>query len=213
MNEPDGRLILSHCYCELAEQALAFGDLRRTRNELDQAIQADAKCTRAQLLLIDVHLKNNHLSKASRLFEQLLQSDKHQIELLLPAAREILLQRGSIQKYQDFLRKQYEKTPISPVAVELLDSYLANEQHEQVLDFIKRVLKESATLEIFEFAMRYFKAYPQYLDDNWPDLTKQFKEIRNKRIAYSCNVCGYGSNSMFWTCPSCQSWSSMKPVH
>jgi lipopolysaccharide assembly protein B len=213
LNEPDARLILSHCYCELAQQSLRNGNLRLARSQLDLALQTDPQCTRASLLLIDVHLRNNEITKASRLFDQLLQPNSHQIEMLIPAAREILLNRGSISRYQEFLLQQYEKTPVSPLAVELLESYLSGEQHQQLLDFIKKALKQSATLDVFEFAMRYFKAYPQYLDDTWPDLTSQFKEIKNKRVAYICNICGYGSNSMFWNCPSCKSWSSLKPVH
>lgn len=213
LNEPDARLILSHCYCELAQQSLAGGNLRLAREQLDLALQTDSKCTRASLLLIDVHLKNNEIGKAKKLFEQILEPNAHQIELLIPAAREILLNRGSTRRYQEFLFKQYEKMPVSPLAVELLESYLAGDQHKPLLDFIKQALKQSASLDVFEFAMRYFKAYPQHLDDTWPDLTSQFKEIKNKRVAYTCNICGYGSQSMFWNCPSCKSWSSLKPVH
>lgn len=213
INEPDARLILSHCYCELAIQDLNSGNLRSAREQLDLALQTDSRCTRASLLLIEVYLKNNDLSKATRLFDQVLQPNSHQIELLIPVAREIMLNRGSIQRYQGFLLQQYEKTPVSPLAVELLESYLAGEQHQQLLEFIKKVLKQTATLDVFEFAMRYFKAYPQHLDDTWPDLTNQFKEIKNKRVTYTCNICGYGSHSMFWNCPSCKSWSSMKPVN
>jgi lipopolysaccharide assembly protein B len=213
INEPDARLILSHCYCELAQQSLVAGNLRLAREQLDLALQTDSKCTRASLLLIEVHLKNNEIGKATKLFDQILEPNAHQIELLIPAAREILLNRGSTRRYQDFLFKQYEKMPVSPLAVELLESYLAGDQHEALLNFIKQALKLSASLDVFEFAMRYFKAYPQHLDDTWPDLTSQFKEIKNKRVAYTCNICGYGSQSMFWNCPSCKSWSSLKPVH
>jgi lipopolysaccharide assembly protein B len=213
INEPDARLILSHCYCELAQQSLRNGNLRLARENLDRALQTDSNCTRASLLLIEVHLRNNEITKATKLFDQILQPNSHQIELLIPAAREILLNRGSTRRYQEFLLKQYEEMPVSPLAVELLESYLAGKQHKELLRFIKQALKQSASLDVFEFAMRYFKAYPQHLDDTWPDLTSQFKEIKNKRVAYTCNICGYGSQSMFWNCPSCKSWSSLKPVH
>jgi lipopolysaccharide assembly protein B len=213
LNEPDARLILSHCYCELAQQLLNSGNLRMAREQLGLALQTDSQCTRASLLLIEVHLKNNEINKATKLFDQLLEVNSHQIELLIPAARELLLNRGSTREYQRFLLRQYEKMPVSPLAVELLESYLSGDQHEELHVFIKQALKQSASLDVFEFAMRYFKANPQYLDDTWPDLTSQFKQIKNKRVAYSCNHCGYGSQTLFWNCPSCKSWASLKPVH
>ncbi len=213
LNDPDARLILSHCYCELAQQLLNSGNLRMAREQLDLALQTDSRCTRASLLLIEVHIKNNELNRAGKLFDQLIEPNAQQIELLIPAARELLLNHGSTKRYQEFLLNQYQKLAVSPLAVELLESYLAGDQHEQLIGFIKQALKQSASLDVFEFAMRYFKAYPQYLDDTWPDLTSQFKEIKNKRVAYTCNICGYGSQSLFWNCPSCKSWASLKPIH
>jgi lipopolysaccharide biosynthesis regulator YciM len=212
LNEPDSRLILAHCYCEMAQQALGQGNLRRADDLLKQALQADKESLRASLLSIDLHLRNSEVSKARRIFEQLVQSGVHAVEWLIPPAREILLQRGSAAQYQQFLKNCFQKKPSSAVATELLESYLQDENHEALLAFLKTALKQSTSLDIFEFAMRYFKSHPQFLDDSWPDLTSQFREIKRRRVSYSCGLCGYGSHSMFWNCPSCKSWSSLKPV-
>lgn len=207
------RLILTHCYCELAELALAEGNLRETRENLDKAIQIDSQCVRALLLLVNFHLRENKRAKASQLFNQLMNTSPQFIEIYLDPAREILLENGSVKKYQQFLTRQYEKKPISSIAMELLKSYRINDQHELIVEFLYRALQESASIELFDFAFQYFKSHPDLQDGAWDELAAHFKKINNKKTSYLCTVCGYESHSMQWNCPSCKTWSSIRPLN
>lgn len=212
LGEADSRLILTHCYCEMAEQNIAEGNLREAREHLAKAIQIDDKCVRAYLALIELHLKNNELSKATRLLNQLLRNSPQYIDLYLKPARDIYLTSGSTAQYQKFLAEQYDKTPASSVALELLESYLKSDQHELLLALLHRALKLSTSLELLEFAFHYFKNRPQQMEKVWPDLSLQFEKMKHRRDAYMCSICGYASQAMHWNCPSCKSWSSIKPV-
>lgn len=212
LGEADSRLILTHCYCEMAEQNMAEGNLREAREHLAKAIQIDDKCARAYLSLIELHIRNNELNKATRLLNLLLKNSPQFIDLYLKPARDIYLTGGSAKQYQEFLSEQYDKTPASSVALELLQSYLKSDQHELLLGLLQRALKNSVSVELMEFALHYFKNRPQQLDMTWPDLSQQFEKMKNKRDAYMCTICGYGSQVMHWNCPSCKSWSSFRPV-
>jgi lipopolysaccharide biosynthesis regulator YciM len=33
-----------------------------------------------------------------------------------------------------------------------------------------------------------------------------------KRLRYRCDACGFTSRKLFWQCPGCQSWISVKPL-
>ena len=213
LGEPGSRLILTHCYCEMAEESMADGNLKDTRTYLDRAIQIDKSCIRALLLLIELHLRNENLKQARQLFKQLINTTPQFIELYLKPARDILLHRGSVEQYQQFLIEQYAKNAVSAVAVELLESYQNQEMHQQLLNFLRDALQRSPSMELIEFGLRYFKHRPQTADGVWPDLPNLFKTLNQKRIAYLCSACGYGGQAMHWNCPSCKSWSSIKPVH
>ncbi len=213
LGEPGSRLILTHCFCEMAEVALREGNLRDTRAFLDQAIKIDKHCIRALLLLIDLNLRNDNLAKATQMFRQLVSSNPQFIEIYLKPAREILLNRGSVEQYQAFLKQQYDQREVSSVALELLMSYQANDQHDELMEFLPRALQQSASLEMIEFALRYFKPRPQQVESVWPELPSVFEQLNQKRASYACSVCGYASQAMHWNCPSCKSWSSIKPVH
>ena len=208
----DSKLIITHCYCEIAEQYLGLGNLRDARESLNKAIKIDDKCIRASLLLIDVHLKNNELAKATRLLKQQLKSYPKMIDIYIKPARDIYLKQGSIEQYQKFLIEQYEKTPVTKVALELLESYQATEKHDVLTSFLKKSIEISVSLELYNFAFQYYKTRPQKIDEVLPTLTNKFQDIKNKHVAFVCNSCGYESHTLQWNCPSCKSWSSFKPA-
>ncbi|MDJ0832392.1 MAG: lipopolysaccharide assembly protein LapB [Gammaproteobacteria bacterium] len=212
LGDADSRLILTQCYCEIADKFLKEGNLRDAREYLNKALQIDDQCVRALLLLIELHLKNNDTGKASKLLTQLLKNSPQYLELYLQPAREIYLIQGSAGHYQSFLMDQYNKQPNSSVALKLLESYQAGEQHEALIEFMQQSLQQSPSLEIFDFALGYLRSRPQQLDHLWQDITGQFRQIKNKRLTYVCNICGYGSHEMHWLCPSCNTWASIKPA-
>jgi lipopolysaccharide biosynthesis regulator YciM len=36
--------------------------------------------------------------------------------------------------------------------------------------------------------------------------------LLSNQPAYLCDHCGFGAKKLHWHCPSCKSWSSIKPV-
>ncbi len=213
LDEEDGRLILTHCYCEMAEAAMGMGNMREASSYLDRALQIDSHCIRALLLSIEIHIHSNHLNKARKLFKQLLDTSPQFIELYIKPARELYLQHGSAENYQKFLIEQYEKTHSAAVALELLKRYLNVDDHQTLKLFLRQALEQSPSLALIDFAFQYLKSRPEGLNDIWASLSLHFHEIKFKKTNYQCHVCGYESQNMNWNCPSCHAWSSFKPIN
>lgn len=212
LNEKDAHMIVTHCYCEIAENFIGKGNLREARENLHKAININDLCTRALLLLIRVHLKTDDLPEAERLLKKLIKNSPEFIALYMEPVREIYLTRGSTRQFQSFLLNQYDNSSSSAVALELLESYQSSNQHQVLAQFLHRVLQTSGSLELFDFAFGYLKSRPQQLEQVWTDLTSHIKEIRKKRASYICSACGFRGREMQWNCPSCKSWSTIKPV-
>lgn len=212
LEEPGSKLVLTHCYCEIAEQSLRQGNARAARELLEQALQIDKQCIRALLLLVDVNLRNDQVSQARKLFYRLIKSSPQFIEVYLPAARELLLQRGSVTEYQNFLIEQYSHRAISSVALELLESYRNADQIDRMQAFLLQALHQAPSIELVEFAIRHVESRSQSDPQIWPDLKAMFSKLNQRRVSFVCSYCGYGSQAMHWNCPSCNNWSSIKPV-
>jgi len=65
---------------------------------------------------------------------------------------------------------------------------------------------------LYDFAFHYLQARPDLLNQLLPELTAGFESIKMQPNAFVCQHCGYGSQTMQWHCPTCNSWSTIKPV-
>ena len=70
--DTDAAMILSHCYCELADAAMKIGNNKLVRESLASALDIDRACVRAALLLIKHHLYANNTGAAKKIIRQLI---------------------------------------------------------------------------------------------------------------------------------------------
>ena len=209
--EPDAKTIYSQCLCEIARKALDSGNYRRARNSLDRAIEIDASCVRAGLLLIQLHLGSDNLPAAKRIFQRLVRESPEYMALYIDPARQIYLNREP-RVYQQFLQQQYQQQQSSRLAISLLEHYARNDEIEKAREFLSDILHKSPSFEAFEFALRFLKSNPDQLGETWETLSSFLKTLQDKKSEFVCSRCGYESHTIQWLCPSCRNWSSMKPL-
>jgi len=49
-----------------------------------------------------------------------------------------------------------------------------------------------------------------FLQNN--QMEQRLQELAVQQLRYRCDECGFASRKLFWQCPGCQSWSSVKPI-
>ena len=211
MGEPEADVMYSQCLCEIASDAVAAGNNRLARKNLDRALEVDPGCVRAALLLIQLHLNTDNYGAARRLFQKLTRESPDYMPLYIEPARQIFKARDA-GVYRDFLQNQYREHPSTRLAVALLEHYARNDEIEKARQFLSDILNQSPSFEAFEFALRFLKSNPDQLDETWETLSTYLKGLQNKKTEYICSRCGYESHAIQWLCPSCRSWASMKPV-
>ena len=62
---------IAQFYCELAQMALFLSDLSQARQYIERALEANKKCARANILLGDVEVKDNHLDLAIEAWQKI----------------------------------------------------------------------------------------------------------------------------------------------
>jgi lipopolysaccharide biosynthesis regulator YciM len=163
------RAIAAHYLCELAEDALAQGDLQRTALLLRQARTRQTDCARATVL-------EGRVAEA----EERPQAALDAYLAAAAAAPQLLL--------------------------ELAPRILGVEQRAA------RAGAFAVLLQDFERAGRISARQLALL----PALALASEAPTQRRGAdaasrYQCNVCGFGSMTWYWRCPSCRSWESLAP--
>ncbi len=205
-------VILSHCYCELADSAMKVGNNKLVRESLARALDVDKACVRAALLLVKHHLNSNNVGAAKKIFRQLIRSNPEYMNLYIAPAGEIYSRGKESDSYKNFLQEQYQKNPSTRLAIALIEHYASINQIEKARQFLSDVLKQSPSFEAFEFALRFLKSDPAHLSETWASLSTFLLSMQNKKTEYVCSLCGYESHAIQWNCPSCRNWSTMKPV-
>ena len=208
---PEAALVYSQCLCEIAQDAIKSGKHRLARRHLDRALEVDANCVRAALLLIELHVKTDNLAAAKGIFKRLVRQSPEHMGLYIEPARLIYRQKQD-RLYREFLQNQYQKHPSTRLAMALLENYARHDEIEKARDFLSDILKQSPSFEAFEFALRFLKSNPEQLGETWETLSSFLKSLQTKKTEYTCSRCGYESHAIHWLCPSCRNWDSMKPI-
>lgn len=205
-------IILSQCYCEIADNAFASGNNKLVRESLDKALDADPACVRAGLLLIKHYMSSNNTNAAKKIFQRLTKNSPEYMDLYIAPGREIYLLANESKEYQKFLQDQYQNKPSNRLAIALMEHYISVNQVEKAGQFLSEVLDKSPSFEAYEFALRLQKSDPNHLSDTCNRLSSFLKSMKDKKTEFFCSQCGYESHAIQWNCPSCRRWSSMKPV-
>ncbi len=213
LGDSESVLLLTHSYCEVSEQYISSGNLRDAKKYISHALKTDQNCVRALLLLIDIQLKSGDNSKARNRFDQLLNKSPQYIALYIKPAQIIFNKYGSLSQYQAFLLGQYNETRDISITLELLNNYLSNAQYTDLEKFLKQVLTEAVSRKVYDFTFRYLQSRPasihQVLPSDPHQLLSADKQIEDN---FKCQSCGYTCQTMQWHCPSCNNWSTIKPL-
>lgn len=204
---------LAHYYCE---QALYFkNNLQPYTELLNQSLEVYPNCVRASILLADEQLANKNYPLALKYLTQVLNQNPAYIsEILLPL--QCIYQKLHQQdEYELFLTQACKITGNNKVLLALVDLL---EQKKGIV-VAQRKLYEQIKLQPSPLLFERFVQYQisQTNDEKSQQSLELIQETLKNYIkrapVYNCTQCGYKSNKLYWFCPSCNQWETIKPIN
>ena len=59
-----------------------------------------------------------------------------------------------------------------------------------------------------------------YMDNSYGDtreklimLRSMIEDLLSDKPNYRCKQCGFSSKDLYWLCPACNNWSTVRPIH
>ena len=201
---------IAHFYCELADRALAAGELEDAQRHLDEALIADRHSVRATVLSGDLAARRGQHEEAVRHWLGLegmapehvtLVADR--LSLAMDAAgrrtdalnllRRSLLDAPSVDMLEVVYKRVAEWEGAAPAEALLRDEL---KRHPSLLGFEKLLALRSAAV----------KGDPEL------DLLRSLLHTQTRKLArYRCSKCGFRAREFHWQCPGCTSWDSYPP--
>jgi lipopolysaccharide assembly protein B len=204
--------MISQYYCELADIAQNRNDLNQVEHNANQALRYDALSVRASILLAELAMNAGDCKKAIRLFEGIEKQDAEFLPLVIDRLIECHDRIGAsveLLKYLNGLNRRQQQLPLVEAHARVIESH---EGAAAALEFVTANLRRAPSLQTVSSVLEYLSEQGgENTASMLADLKTAVASIRKVDCRHRCRKCGFRSNTLYWMCPSCHSWASVKP--
>ncbi|MET1253694.1 lipopolysaccharide assembly protein LapB [Aliikangiella maris] len=204
---------ISHFYCELAEVKLSQQSHREAMAFVKKAISADPYCARASLIGGNVEYSLGRFKPAIKAYRELIRQD---IELLPEALNQIVScfkQLNDFKGLTIFLQNAIEQGA-GITCILVLAEQIESEQGDIAAGHF--IAEQMAQHPSIKGLLKLIDIYLRHASDSARPSLQMLQDVVGKLLqnkpVYHCNRCGFDSKSLFWQCPGCKTWGSVKPI-
>jgi lipopolysaccharide biosynthesis regulator YciM len=206
------RMALAHFLCERCDEALIAGELRQARVFVERAMDYQ-HCFRVALTLARVEFESKEYRKSLQCLAdaQAIRPElaSETLELFKDASKPL----GADAEYVTFVEHAIEEHPEARLVDELANLKADQDGSKSAMKFLGSQLARRPSLSGFS---RYI-AECELADEDVPlsdmrRLRTYTESIVSSRPKYRCQNCGFSGRLLFWQCPSCRLWESLRLV-
>lgn len=205
---------IAQFHCEVAADAITANEYEKAVLLLKKALTADASCARVGLMLGHIAMLQKDYDKAIDEFSQVLKQDPAFIGEAIPFLKTCYGHVERPGEFKAFLKKCVEFDPSNTAVLALADMIHEEDGIDAAQYYIYRSLVRKPNLKGFFRLMDYNLAEAE--DGRAKDSLIVLRNMVGEQIKasphYRCTRCGLTVNSLYWMCPGCRSWASVKPL-
>lgn len=205
---------IAHYYCELAQQALQQNANLDARENIEKAIAYDTQSVRASLLEGQLEYQEQNYSKAAQALKRIRLQDPDYISESVELLKQCYSKVGKETELASYFASCVERYPAITVVLALAEIVRSQQGDVAaagiIADYLKKVPSIRGLNRLIDFHIDHSKGKAKENLSILRDLTENL--IAHKPV-YNCKSCGYSSKELYWLCPSCRQWGTVKPIH
>jgi len=207
------KLLTAHFYCELAQQELKLGNTEKAEKFLKKAHTADRNSVRATILQGDMEKRRGDCMAAIRSYKKVEEQDLAYLPEILPRIVSCKAALGRHNELREYLHSLYTRYRNSAVMLALTDLIIEEHGEQAAVDFVLQHLAGYPDLKVLQRLIKLnLHREDQHPKETLEVLQHAVENLIAGQPAYQCEHCGFGAKKLHWHCPSCKSWSSIKPL-
>ncbi|WP_282176710.1 lipopolysaccharide assembly protein LapB [Vibrio nereis] len=205
---------IAHFWCELAMQEKAEGNDAKALQNFKKALVEDPKCVRASMALGKIYLEFEDYSNAIKYMEMVLEQDSDFVSEVLPTLADSYYHLGQEDELLEFLRQCIVSKAGASAELMLAQLVAQHEGAGAAQELLTRQLVKNPTMKGFYRLMDYHLAEAEEgrAKASLDTLQKLVGEQLKVKPHYRCRKCGFSTHSLYWHCPSCKGWGTIKPI-
>ncbi len=208
------RIEISHYYCEMAVKSKLANDTHTARFELDQALNANKNCVRANVLLGDLEFEADAHKAAISTWKRIEFQKPEYLGLIAP---KLLGSYRALNQTSDGLNllQTYLQTYKLPSLLNVLyEATLAEEGATSAAQLARNELIKKPSLNTLDQLLqaRAIVETNSQQNTNQQDTQLMQQAVRHaigNRTAYYCEQCGFKAKYHHWQCPACNAWEAL----
>lgn len=208
------RIEIAHYYCEIALKSKLANDTHTARFELEQALNANKNCVRANVLLGDIEAEANDHKAAISTWKRIEFQKPEYLGLIAPkllaSYRALNQTTEGLNLLQTYLQT-YQLTSLLNV---LYEATMQEQGAESAAKLARTELIKMPSLTTLDQLLqaRAILETQQPQNGNLQDTQLMQQAVRHaigNKTAYCCEQCGFKAKYHHWQCPACNAWEAL----
>lgn len=203
---------IAQFYCELAQAALFQSDFDAARRHAHNALNANKKCTRANMILGDIEQKQGHYAAAVEAYTAIEKQNHAYLSMVGERLYDAYDAQGKPQEGLSVLIGYMHTFPQLDLINVIYDkSLLLNGEaaaNQTAVDLVRKKPDLSGVYRLL--GLQLSGLHPEWKAD--ADMMRAIvgRQLQ-KAVMYRCRNCHFKSQVFFWHCPACNKWETFTP--
>jgi len=197
----------------LAEKMLDQSEDELALDYLRLAQSADYACVRASLIKARFHANANSYKEALRCYKDAIAQDPAYLSEIVPSLvrcyQELNDEAGMLQ----FLAEYLARFPRFPLVRATANNLQQKKGDMAAIEFLADQMQHEPSMRGLSLLVElYVKNSAGDSRDKLLILQNFMHRLLADKPIYRCEHCGYSGKTLFWLCPSCHHWNTVKPI-
>ena len=212
--------IITHYYCEIADESLREGNLHEVDNLIEKAKKSYKQSTRLMSLEGDIAFHQKHYKDALTHYIEAIEQDSRLLSKLFDKIDESAKKAGEIQflfKKLLIIHEKNQDNNVFEAILTLADKYGSDQEIDKLVDEV--LLNKKLPIQSIFKASNYIKDKNQIDNPKEPSKGIGLEKIHHSLEvhlqgvpSFRCEHCGYKMHDYLWRCPACNHWDTVDQV-
>lgn len=204
---------VAHYYCELAEQSVQRGDKSRAQKLVRKALSTNRNSVRASLLEGKLEYQSGNDKAAIRALRRIENQDITYLGEAIPLLVECYQRMDRKDELMEYLQQLMTQQQAVSAVLVIAEQIQKQQGENEAVHFITDSIKQHPSIKLLD---KLIDLNIKQAIDPVRGKLQILKDVTAKLLAnkpvYQCHLCGFSSKQLYWQCPGCRTWESLKPI-
>jgi lipopolysaccharide biosynthesis regulator YciM len=208
------RIEIAHYYCEMALKSKLANDTHTARFELEQALNANKNCVRANVLLGDIEAESGDHKAAISTWKRIEFQKPEYLGLIAPKLLASYRALNQTPEGLNLLQTYLQTYQLTSLLNVLYEATMQEQGAESAAKLARTELIKMPSLTTLDQLLqaRAILETQQPQNGNLQDTQLMQQAVRHaigNKMAYYCVQCGFKAKYHHWQCPACNAWEAL----